>query len=148
MKFVIFFTLIDSSLTNSYTNKQIGFFLQQFKNTILTATKWPNTDFLTCLLQKVISRHFSWSLLFSSPNSRVLWKFCKQISILPFSIHKFKKLQYHSNKRSCYRPSNSSSSKSYWQTFFMKFNFFFTLLENSLKNLNKIQQLALISTQI
>ena len=47
-----------------------------------------------------------------------------------------------------HRFSNSSSSKSYEQTFFMKFDFFFTLLENSLKNLNKIQQLALISTPI
>ena len=91
MKFVNFFIQFDSSLEISYTNKQIGFFLQQFKNTIITATKWANTDFLTCLLQKVISRHFSWSLLFSSPNSRVLWKFCKQISILAFFIHKLKK---------------------------------------------------------
>ena len=30
----------------------------------------------------------------------------------------------------------------------MKFNFFFTLLENSLENLYEIQQLAFISTQI
>ena len=92
MKIVIFFIQFDSSLEISYTKKQIGFFLQQFKNTIITATKWANADFLTCLLQKVISRHFSWSLLFSSPNSlKILWEFFEQISILAFSILKFNK---------------------------------------------------------
>ena len=43
--------------------------------------------------------------------------------------------------------SNLSSSKRYEHTFFMKFDFFLTLLESSLKNLYKIQQLAFISTQ-
>ena len=42
-----------------------------------------------------------------------------------------------------HRLSNSSSSKSFENTFSMKFNFFFTLLENSLENLYKIQQLAI-----
>ena len=53
------------------------------------------------------------------------------------------KVLYHGNKKGYHRYSNSSFSKSYWHTFFMKVDFFFTLLENSLKNLYKIQQLTL-----
>ena len=69
----------------------------------------------------------------------------QQLALISSQISKVK---YHGNKMGYHRFSNSSSSKSFWQTFFMKFDIFFTLLEKSLKKLNKIQQLALISSQI
>ena len=39
--------------------------LHKFKRCIITATKWSITDYLTCRLQNVINKRFSWSSTFS-----------------------------------------------------------------------------------
>ena len=51
--------------------KTLHLFLHKLIKYVITATKWTDIEFLTRLLQKVINRRFSWSSIFSSPNSTV-----------------------------------------------------------------------------
>ena len=120
----------------------MALFLHKLNRCIITAAKLSIIDFLTCLLQKVINKRSSWSSTFSSLFLKILWKICIKSNNWHYFYTNLKgklprqQMGYH-------RLSNSSSLKSYQQKFFMKFDFFFTLFENSLKNFYKIQQLAL-----
>ena len=46
--------------------------LHKLKRCIITATKWSITDYLTCRLQKVINKGFSWKSTFSSLSWKIL----------------------------------------------------------------------------
>ena len=65
-------------------------FLHELKGYIITATKWSTIDFLTCLLQKVINEHFSWSSTFSSLSWKILWKICIKSNYWHLFLHELK----------------------------------------------------------
>ena len=73
--------------------------------------------------------HFFFTLL---ENSLKNLNKIQQLALISSQIQQIK---YHGNEMGYHRLSNSSSSKSYWKTFIMKFDFFFSLLENSLKKI-------------
>ena len=148
MKFEFFFTLLENSLKNFYKIQNWYLFLHKPKRYIISAAERAIIDFLTRLLQKVINKRLSWSSTFFFTLLENSLKNLYKIQQLASISTQTQNVLYHGNKEGYHRFSNSPFSKSYWQTFFMKFDFFFTLLESSLKNLCRIQKLAIISTQI
>ena len=66
-------------------------FLHKSRKHIVTATKWAIIGFLTCLLQKVINKRYSWSSTFSSLSWKILWKICIKSNNWHLFLHKPRK---------------------------------------------------------
>ena len=66
-------------------------FLHTPRKYVITATKWAILEFLTCLLQKVINKRFSWSSTFSSLSWKILWKICIKSKNWHLLLHILKK---------------------------------------------------------
>ena len=148
MKFDFFFTLLEKSLKNLCKIQQSALISSQISKVKYHGNKMGYHRFSNSSSSKSYWQTFFMKFdFFFTLLEKSLKNLCKiqQSALISSQISKVK---YHGNKMGYHRFSNSSSSKSYWQTFFMKFDFFLTLSESSLKNLYKIQQLALISSQI
>ena len=91
MKFDFLFTLFESSLKNLYKIQKWYLFLHKPKRYIILTTKWDIIDFLTRLLQKIITKRFSWSSNIFSLSWKILQTNCIKSSNWHLFLHKPKR---------------------------------------------------------